>query len=241
MRTIAVLPLLMIVSAASAADLPRRPAYVESPLPAAPTWSGFYVGGNVGGGWAKARSDFSTTGPIFGTANNQMSGVAGGLTLGYNWQSGPLVLGAETDFQFANLDGSLSTSCSTALCGMPLSATYDQKVPWFGTVRGRVGYAQDGWMAYATGGYAYARLETNASATAGAATASMSQSSVRSGWTAGGGIEVALTTHWSAKAEYLYMDFGSNTMTWSVPGLPTLASDTKLNMNVVRAGVNYRF
>lgn len=240
MRTIVALPLLMVVSAASAADFPRRPAYVEPPE-AVPTWAGFYIGGNIGGGWAKARSDFSTTGPVFGTADNHMSGVAGGVTLGYNWQRGPLVLGAETDFQFANLDGSLSTSCSAALCGVPLSATYDQKVPWFGTVRGRVGYAQDGWLAYATGGYAYARLETSASATAGAATATLSQNSVRSGWTAGGGIEVALTSHWSAKAEYLYVDFGSSTTTWTVPGLPTLTDNTKFNMNVVRAGVNYRF
>lgn len=240
MRTIVALPLLMAVSTASAADFPRRPAYVEPPV-AVPTWAGFYVGGNIGGGWARARSDFSTTGPVFGTADNHMSGVAGGVTLGYNWQRGPLVLGAETDFQFANIDGTLSTSCSAALCGVPLSASYDQKVPWFGTARGRVGYAQDGWLIYATGGYAYARLETSASATVGATTATLSQNSVRSGWTAGGGIEVALTSHWSAKAEYLYMDFGNSTTTWSVPGLPTLTDDTKLNMNLVRAGVNYRF
>ncbi|MFA6265939.1 MAG: outer membrane protein [Pseudolabrys sp.] len=242
MRTIVALPLILIASAAAAADFPGRPAYV-APLPVqtAPVWTGFYLGGNAGGGWSNARSDFSTTGPVFGTANNHMSGAAGGLTLGYNWQSGPLVFGGETDFQFSGIDGSLSTSCPAATCLVPLSASYDQKVKWFGTARGRVGYAQQGWLIYATGGYAYARLETNATANTGGTSASMSQHANRNGWTVGGGIEVALTSHWSAKAEYLYMDFGSQTTTWAVPGLPSLTDSTKLDMNIVRAGVNYRF
>jgi outer membrane immunogenic protein len=208
---------------------------------ALPVWAGFYVGGNIGGGWAKTASDFSTTGPVFGTANNQMTGFAGGAQLGYNWQRGPLVLGGEADFQFANIDGSLSINCPVGLCGAPLSATFEQKVPWFGTARGRIGYAQDTWLIYATGGYAYAKLETTASARAGGTTASLSQDNIRNGWTAGGGIEVALTPHWSVKAEYLYMNFGTATTTWSTPGLPKLTDQTKLDMNVVRTGVNYRF
>jgi outer membrane immunogenic protein len=69
----------------------------------------------------------------------------------------------------------------------------------------------------------------------------MSQHDFRNGWTAGGGIEVALTRRWSLKAEYLYMDFGTSTTTWAVPGLPTLSDSTRLNMNTVRAGLNYRF
>jgi outer membrane immunogenic protein len=242
MRTTTILSILMIAGTASAADFPRRPAFIEPPLvQAAPVWAGFYVGGNIGGGWANARADFSTTGPVFGTADNHMTGLAGGAQLGYNWQAGPLVLGAETDFQLANIRGSLSTNCSAAVCGVPLSASYEQKIPWFGTVRGRLGYAQDGWLIYVTGGYAYARLETNASATAGASSATLSQKDFRNGWTAGAGIEVALNPRWSIKAEYLYMDLGSATTNWAVPGLPTLTDNTKLNMNVVRTGVNYRF
>lgn len=236
---IAVLPFLVLTAVASAADMPRGPAY--SPPPFEERWSGFYVGGNIGRGWANSPSNFSTAGAVFGTVDNHMTGFAGGAQLGYNWQRGPLVLGAEADFQFSSLDDSLSTSCSAALCGVPLSASYDQKVPWFGTARGRIGYAQDGWLIYATGGYAYARLETSATATTSSGTATLSQEANRGGWTAGGGVEVALTSRWSAKAEYLYMDFGSSTTTWSVPGLPTLTDDTKLNMNVVRTGMNYRF
>ena len=84
-------------------------------------------------------------------------------------------------------------------------------MPWFGTARGRLGYASAGWLIYATGGYAYARLETNASASAGGLSASVQRDESRSGWTAGGGIEVAFAQNWSAKVEYLYMDFGSAT------------------------------
>lgn len=240
--TIAALPLLVLATNVSAADLPRGPVYKgPSFVEAKPNWSGFYIGGNVGGGWANASADFSTTGPVFGTADNHMTGFAGGAQLGYNWQTGPLVLGAETDFQGASIDGSLSTNCPAALCGIPLSASYNQKMPWFGTVRGRIGYAQDSWLVYVTGGYAYGRLETTASATAGGSTATLSQTDFRDGWTAGGGIEVALAPGWSLKAEYLFMDFGRNATTWAVPGLPTLTDSTNLNMNTVRTGVNYRF
>jgi outer membrane immunogenic protein len=240
MRTISVLLMLAFTGTASAADFPRRPAFTD-PVPAAALWTGPYLGGHIGGGWASAKSDFSTTGPVFGSADNRMTGFAGGLQLGYNWQNGPVVYGAETDFTFANIDGGLSTSCPAALCGVALSARYDQKMPWFGTLRGRLGYAQDGWLLYATGGYAYTRLETEASATAGAGTATLSQHDFRNGWAIGGGIEVALMRQWSLKAEYLYMDFGTSTTTWAVPGLPTLTDTTKLNMNLVRVGVNYRF
>lgn len=240
MRTISALLVLTFAGTASAADFPRYAPVGPAAVTPAPLWSGPYIGGHIGGGWATARSDFSTTGPAFGTADNRLAGIAGGLQLGYNWQSRHWVYGAEADFSITNMDGSLATSCPAALCGIALAATYDQKMPWFGTVRGRLGYAQDGWLIYVTGGYAYTRLQTEATASAGAGTA-LSQHTFRNGWTAGGGIEVALTRQWSLKTEYLYMDFGSHTTTWTVPGLPALTDATKLNMNLVRAGVNYRF
>ena len=78
MRTTTILSILMIAGTASAADFPRRPAFIEPPLvQAAPVWAGFYVGGNIGGGWANARADFSTTGPVFGTADNHLTGKGG--------------------------------------------------------------------------------------------------------------------------------------------------------------------
>lgn len=240
--TIAALPLLAFAAIASASDLPRGPRYQAlPPVQVASAWDGFYAGGNLGGGWANARSDFSAAGVLFGTADNHMAGFAGGAQLGYNWQRGSYVFGAETDFQLANVKGSLSTSCPAAQCGVPLAASYEQKMPWFGTVRGRLGYAQDGWLLYVTGGYAYARLTTDASASAGGLAASLSQQDFRNGWTVGGGVEVALTSRWSLKTEYLYMDFGSKTTTWTATGLPPLSDSTRLNVNLVRTGVNYRF
>jgi len=129
--TIAALPLLAIAATASASDLPRGPRYqTPAPIQAASTWDGFYVGGNLGGGWANARSDFSAAGVVFGTADNPHGRLRGGAQLGYNWQRGPYVFGAETDFQLANIKGSLSTSCPAALCGVPLAASYEQKMPW---------------------------------------------------------------------------------------------------------------
>jgi outer membrane immunogenic protein len=151
------------------------------------------------------------------------------------------VLGVETDFQASGLKGSLTAPC-LALCGLPLTATYGQNVPWFGTLRGRLGVASSGWLMYATAGYAYARLETDAFAAAGPAAASVGLRETRNGWTAGGGIEVALVPGWSAKLEYLYLDFGRHSTTWTLPGgLPSIVDDARLTMNVVRAGVNYRF
>ncbi len=203
---------------------------------------GFYLGLNAGGGIGNGRSDFSIAGgPAFATVNNSLPGAIGGVQAGFNWQSGMTVFGVETDFQASGLKGSLTAPC-LALCGLPLTATYSQKVPWFGTVRGRLGVAASGGLIYATAGYAYARLETDAFAAAGAASASFSLHETRNGWAAGGGIEVALAPGWSAKLEYLYLDFGRHSTSWTLAGgLPSIVDDARLTMNVVRAGVNYRF
>jgi outer membrane immunogenic protein len=235
--------LLAICTVASAADL-SRPVYKPPLVPAAYTgWNGFYVGVNAGGGFGIGRSDFSVPGfPNFASVKNPLTGAIGGAQAGFNWQTGMMVLGVESDFQASGLQGSLSAPCPPGgACGLPLSATYSQKVPWFGTVRGRLGVATSGWLVYATAGYAYARLETDATATAGPAAATVSAHDTRNGWTAGGGIEVALTPGWSAKLEYLYLDYGKVSTTWVLPGLPALTDDAHLTMNVVRAGVNYRF
>ena len=83
--------------------------------------------------------------------------------------------------------------------------------------------------------------ELNATATGGGVTATLSQGAVQNGWTLGGGTEIALASHWSAKLEYLYVDFGTMTNTIAVTGLPAVTDRTRLQMNVTRMGVNYRF
>jgi outer membrane immunogenic protein len=244
MRRVVALPLLFMAVAASAADLPPPPVYPPPPVVVLPLWSGFYLGGNIGGGWADLPANFSTTGALagsFGSANNYLAGVVGGGQLGYNWQSGALVYGAETDFQATSLRSNVSATCLIALCGVPLSARLDQKAPWFGTVRGRFGYALDSWMVYATGGYAYGRLQTNGSATVGGATGHFSEDTTRNGWTVGGGVELAVARNWSIRAEYLFADLGSTSTNWTVPGGPHVSDQSNFKMNVVRTGVNYRF
>src|SRR5262245_10847900 len=138
---------LVTASFAQAADLPQsKPVY--APVPTAFTyWTGFYIGGNVGYGWAAADTDLSVAGTTFASGTNNLNGVLGGAQLGYNWQTGPAVLGVEADFQFTGMKGTLQApSCPAAVCGVTTSASYTQKLPWFGTVRGRLGYAQDSWL-----------------------------------------------------------------------------------------------
>jgi opacity protein-like surface antigen len=238
----AVLSLLAMQGVAAAADLP--PPFYKPPLvPAAYTgWTGFYVGLNAGGGIGLDRSDFGIAiAPDFASINNPLPGAVGGVEAGYNWQTGMTVIGFEADFAASGLRGGISAPCPPGFCGLPLSATYSQKVPWFGTVRGRLGLASSGWLVYATAGYAYARLDIDAVATAGVATAAVSVQETRNGWTAGGGIEVALAPGWSGKVEYLYLDYGRASTTWIFPVLPPPTDGSRFTMSVARAGVNYRF
>src|SRR5688572_3855514 len=119
-------------SHAAAADLGMR-GYAPPPA-MMPTWTGFYIGGNAGGGWGSGDSTFSVPAGQFATINNSLSGFVGGGQLGYNWQSGPMVYGLETDFQYSGLTGELdSPTCPAGLCGVALSAKYKQDVAWFGT------------------------------------------------------------------------------------------------------------
>ena len=228
---------------AGAADLPPPiPGPALYPPPAAlrtiANWGGFYVGGNVGAAMARDHSDFSAGGATFATADTSLWGAAGGVQGGFNWQSGPFVAGVEADFDWSNLKGSTTAQC--AVCG-PATATLEHDVNWFGTARGRVGYAADGWLAYVTGGYAFGRVELKGTAIAGGATASFTQNSTPSGWTLGAGTELALGPNWSAKLEYLYVDLGTVTNTVVVAGIPTVTDRARIQMNVMRAGVNYRF
>jgi outer membrane immunogenic protein len=230
---------------AQAADLP--PALPPGPAVFAPpaalrtiaNWGGFYIGGNVGAAVARDQSNFSAGGATFAAADTSLWGAAGGVQTGFNWQSGNFVAGLEGDFDWSNAKGSITALCT--ICGAATSATLEHDVNWFGTARGRVGYAVDGWLAYVTGGYAVGRVELKGTAIAGAATASFTQNSTPSGWTLGAGTELALGPNWSAKLEYLYVDLGTVTNTVVVGGIPTVTDRARIQMNVMRAGVNYRF
>jgi outer membrane immunogenic protein len=236
-----------IILAASAALVSATSAFSAdlSPLPPAPPplppWTGVYIGANAGGAIGVASSDFSVGGTPFASVDNSLTGAVAGGQVGYNWQSGPMVYGLETDIQWSNAKGTLSAPCAAGLCGLALTANYSQEVSWFGTVRARVGYAQGGWLIYATGGYAYGQLVTDANASAGPASASFSAKDFVDGWTAGGGIEVQVMPRWSVKGEYLYMDLGRANHTFVFTGVPAVTDSAHVTLNIVRAGVNFRF
>jgi outer membrane immunogenic protein len=208
---------------AAAADLPPLPA-TYAPVQVF-SWTGFYIGGNAGFGWTKASGTLTTIGPeSFSVTGN---GFLGGAQAGYNWQVGPVVLGAEADFQGTTASGPFS-----AVAGPTISAT--EKLPWFGTVRGRLGYAIDRVMLYATGGAVYGDTTLNGTiSTVG----SFSNSTTFWSWTAGAGVEAAFWDCWSARIEYLYIGNPSRT-----PPISTVtALSETANINIVRAGIDYHF
>jgi len=233
---LSILSTLALGGSAVAADL--APMYAAPP----PTWAGFYVGVNVGGGAGDGRSDYSFGGARIPRINNLMWGAIGGGQVGWNGQMGAIVYGMEADFQASGLGGTLKApDCPPAACGVLVTASYKQDMPWYGTARGRLGYAMGGWLAYATGGYAYTQLQTRAEARASAVTASASDNQFRNGWTVGAGVEMMITPMISARLEYMYLDFGNQTTSWQAAATPVFTHTSNLTMNVVRAGVNLRF
>jgi outer membrane immunogenic protein len=201
---------------AAAADLPPAPAapYYKAPVYApAYTWSGFYIGVNGGGAWG--RSDWTTTGSF-----DTSGGFVGG-TIGYNYQIDQAVLGVEGDIDWADISG--TSGCPTGSC-----KTSDD---WLSTVRGRLGYAADRFMPYVTGGLAVGDIKASVPGFAGG-------SATNVGWTIGGGIEFAIAGHWTAKAEYLYVDLGNFSCGASCGAATQTVS---FDANLFRGGFNYRF
>jgi len=202
---------------ASAADLPARGMPYKAPMYAPMyNWSGFYLG--VNGGGAFGNSDWNALG-----VSNSPGGGMIGVTAGYNWQGmgSPWVFGLEGDVDASFVDD--STTCGATTC--------KTKNEWFGTVRGRVGYAWDRFMPYFTGGVAFGDVKAHR---VGFGTSS----DTNAGWTVGAGIEGVIAGNWTAKVEYLYADLGDTTCPAVSCGT---ATNVDLQMNIVRAGLNYRF
>lgn len=220
-----------------AADVPaaRRTAVTAVP---AYSWNGFYVGANAGYSWGRASTDFTLAGAALTSTSVSPNGFIGGGQLGYNWQTGNILLGLEADFQGSGQEG--DSSFGFTVGGVTFTSRSTTSIDWFGTVRGRIGYASDRWLSYVTGGWAYGRATTEGTTTGGGVTTPFSGSETRHGWTAGVGVEAALWNAWSWKAEYLYLDFGKISDSDATP-FGTFASSTKVSDHMGRLGVNYRF
>jgi outer membrane immunogenic protein len=187
-------------NAARAADIgsyDRAPARVS-----AYNWQGFYLGGNLGYQWGKV-TNFSVN----------PSGFMGGLQMGYNWQTGQLVWGLETDIGFSGADDSIG------------SVKFSN--PWLGTTRARGGFAFNNVFVFGTAGLAYGGLRAESPAGG-------TESKSLGGWTAGVGMEIGLTPAWSVKGEYLYVDLAGR-------GYVITGASNGLETSILRFGANYRF
>jgi len=220
----------------SAADMPVKTAPPSAATIVAPNWAGFYVGIAGGYGWGRAEQTDAT--PFSSGSYDTAGGVIGG-NLGYNWQSGPVVFGLETDLSYANITGStVGTDPASGHCNVPVTPPHcDSSIAALGTVRGRVGYTWKNLLPYVTGGLAYGKLNGSE----GVPGTGGSGSAWAAGWTVGAGLEAALAPNWSAKVEYLYVDLGNPTVFNDVFIGVTVPQSVRTTASIVRLGVNYRF
>lgn len=221
LRFVAALLGVTAVGAAQAADLPiKAPPLIPVPFY---YWTGFYVGGDIGGGWG--NHDRSVVPPGFQNSYDS-NGVIGGVHAGYNWQMQAFVIGVETDINASGVEGDDGGA----------SGALDQtKLKWVGSLRGRVGYAWDRLLVYATGGWAYGELE-HSNTFAGV---KETFTSTKSGWTVGGGAEFAVAPHWLLRAEYRYYDLG--TYQNLAPTNGVLPYEVANTFQTVTVGASYKF
>ncbi len=251
-------------SAALAADLAPPPP----PVPVF-SWTGLYLGGQVGYAWSSGNLIYAGYDPFsvtaFGTnVNGAPQGIIGGAHVGYNYQFNQFVVGLEGTVDGTSLSNSVTTNFSNAFAGSTVAADTSSDVQ--GSIRARIGYAWERALLYATGGVAFGSFSTtynltgNISGIIGESSPGAADgqpfygmnkfSNTRTGWTVGGGIDYAVTDNWSVFAEYRYTNFG----TVSAPGLAAagfttvggltgayLNANRSLNQSQVQVGFTYKF
>jgi outer membrane immunogenic protein len=241
-----VLSALLGLPAAHAADVLDKGSYKDEPVYApALSWTGFYIGVNAGYAFSEETDvDYANNlGGTFATGSVELEGGFAGGQIGYNYQAGQIVFGIEADIQGADL------SDEAAATGAGIVAGSDISLGLFGTVRGRIGLAYDRALFYVTGGFAYgqADFDIEAVAPAGPLSASASADETLTGYVVGGGLEYALSSAWSIKAEYQYINLGSIDAEGTVfeadgdPTNITFSSEQDVDFHTVRIGLNYKF
>ena len=227
-----------LTQSASAADLSMPPIY-RGPPPAYFTWTGWYVGLNGGGGWGQTNHTATVNAaglPPVTTNNFNTSGWLGGGTIGYNYQMGQWLVGAEADLDWSNIRGTFNGTVPVAGVGAAAFSLSSQ-LNWLDTTRVRVGWVWDHALFYGTAGAAVGGVTATAAASAAAgglgAAVTAADTQTRFGWTAGAGVEYAFNNYLSAKVEYMYVNLGTQTQ--------INVDSVKFNTNIVRAGVNLHF
>jgi outer membrane immunogenic protein len=214
--------LLAFAAPAAAADIAARP-YAKAPLPTVPAtiydWTGFYIGGHVGGAFAGNNS-------LEGNNSRFVGGVQGGFDYQFapNW-----VTGIEAEYSWMNRNNTGMT--------FPGGVTVTDRENQLGSVTGRIGYTWGPGLLYAKGGVAF--RDGNNVAVAGAPAAFATTGNRQDGWTVGAGLEYMFAPNWSAKAEYQYYNFGSTTFT--AGPAPIVGRRFTDDDHTVKVGVNYRF
>lgn len=228
-KVLAAVGLFAATDAASAADLSPVP-----PAPATSDWTGLYLGLNAG--YAAGRvTDTVAGGGLDGSGSASIPAGLGGAQIGYNYQFGAVVVGFEADF-----DGVMATKSSATITAPGGVTTGANQIPWVATLRGRIGYAFDRLLVYATAGGAATQLNSTVNV---GAVGSASTNRTHGAWTAGGGVEFALVEGLSARVEYLYLDTGNIDVAQvaGIPPPPFVTVTGRVQENLVRAGLNYRF
>jgi outer membrane immunogenic protein len=233
----------------AAAAFCAAPALAAPPADPVFNWTGFYIGGQVGGGWDASQPTRTDAGgapyiPLGFVLNTlHASGLLGGGYAGFNYQINRFVIGIDGDYSWANLGGSVG---DVVLLGG--TDNRNLSINWIATLAGRLGYAVNDWMLFGKAGWAWKGVNSNAAGyIAGVITVnSVTPEVTRNGWTIGTGIEWAFAHNWSAKLEYDYVKFntgnshsiGTNVATGAV-GVAEYSVVSSLNM--VKLGVAYRY
>ena len=243
--------------AANAADMSMP--YKAAPMQSVYNWTGFYIGGNAGGGFANSEhldaDDFSGSNTKF-----QEAFGTGGVGAGYNYQFGNTVLGIEGDYNWTNVDKTkdiaspvrFEEALIAAAAVLPSTNTARFQMNEFATIRARAGLALDRTLVYATAGLAFGHIKNTTQLGAGGFSDLASEDKWKTGLAVGGGVEFALTQNWTLRGEYLLMQFQNsdaifNQVGGSNSGLTSCSNAQPCRMNysesvqVARIGVNYKF
>lgn len=234
--------LLALAGGAGAADLPTKAPLKAPPPVVTYDWNGFYIGGYYGTsvGQTKAHTDRpGTVTSLPGVVDINGGGLVLGALLGYNWQFAPnWLVGLEGDFGTLGIDRTFNDWNDGILAG--------SKADWYSTVRGRFGYVTGPSLLYVTGGAAFVHIKDTFGGGGpfigqpGPAIPAIANTTTKTGWTVGGGIETKLSRNWSSKTEYLFIEAGSTNFAsdaYSVPGTPTTFDHS---YHVITTSLNYK-
>jgi outer membrane immunogenic protein len=234
---------------AMAADIPvKAPVVAPVMAPITYNWTGFYIGGNVGGGWTRPEYLNTANTTFFGDVagppafGHNASGFIGGGQIGYNWQAGAFVFGVEAMFDWSDIKGSVNP-LRGGLPPLGQDDIFETRIRSLFLGTARIGYAMNNWLLYAKGGYAGGDVRVSVVDTLGANQGSGSASSWRNGWTVGGGVEYGFTPNWTAAIEYNYVRLDSGTYELAgtaAPLLYTFNVSTR-DTHLVTGRLNYKF